>query len=218
MGEEGHFTRLRPLIAGLAERGIAPFVFTHGSFEPRVTAAGGTFVDLFASRPLEDADSTSQPFPCRFVTFAGRFGESVVRDTAAVQPALVLYDTFSVVGRVVATQLGLPYVNVCAGHNVDPAQFVPALRDDPRVAVSAECEDAVGVLRDRFPIEAASPFPYVPGLSPSLTVYSEPEQYLTPAERRVFEPVAFFGSLPAARDLAAPSDDRPPLFDGEHRL
>lgn len=212
---EGHFQRLRPIISGLDDRGITPVVFTDRSFEPRVKAAGGTFVDLFAGRPLESADATSEPFPCRFVSFAGRFADAVAREAAAVRPELVVYDMFSVIGRVVATQLGLPYVNVCAGHNVDPARFVAALHTDPRVAVSPACDAAVTALRDRYGIADASPFSYVAGLSPFLNVYSEPERYLTPAERRVFEPIAFFGSLPPAAELAKRDEGADSLFDGD---
>jgi UDP:flavonoid glycosyltransferase YjiC (YdhE family) len=41
------------------------------------------------------------------------------------------------------------------------------------------------------------------GLSPFLNVYCEPPAYLTEAERRVFEPVAFYGSLPALAEIEA---------------
>jgi UDP:flavonoid glycosyltransferase YjiC (YdhE family) len=47
----------------------------------------------------------------------------------------------------------------------------------------------------------ASPFSYVAGLSPYLNLYCEPPNYLTEADRRVFEPVAFYGSLPPIEEI-----------------
>jgi MGT family glycosyltransferase len=201
MAEEGHFQRLRPLVSGLARRGMGVQVFTDPRFEGQVVAAGATLVDLFAGRSLDVADSESQPFPCRFVSFAGRYATEILPEVGALRPALVVSATFSVIGRVAATNLGVPYVNVCSGHNVDPARFVAELHSDPRVKISPSCDRAVSVLRDRFGIDDASPFSYVSGLSPFLNVYCEPEQYLTAQERRVFEPVAFFGSLPSVGEL-----------------
>jgi hypothetical protein len=75
MAEIGHFNRLQSLISGLAQRGIAAHVFTHRQFEPQVSRAGGIFFDLFLKYPLEEADDTSFPVPCRFVSFAGRYGK-----------------------------------------------------------------------------------------------------------------------------------------------
>jgi hypothetical protein len=130
----------------------------------------------------------------------------------------VIYDTFSVIGRVIAMQLGLPYVNVCAGHNVDPGRFVSELATDPRVDISPSCHRAVEVLRERYGVAVGSAFSYVSGLSPFLNVYCEPDRYLTEAERRVFEPVAFFGSLPSVAELEqSGGDGRPGAFGGDGR-
>ena len=65
MRQEGHFDSLLPLIAGLTRRGLAAHVFTHSDFRESVERAGGTFVDVFAKYPLEQADSESVPAPCR---------------------------------------------------------------------------------------------------------------------------------------------------------
>lgn len=203
MPEEGHFQRLRPLISGVVSRDFAAYVFTHRRFERHVERAGGTFVDLFEKYPLERADSESLPVPCRFVSFAGCYAEEILHDLEEIQPSLVIYDTFAVIGRVVATRLGIPYVNVCAGHNVDPGRFLRLLRSDPRVAISPGCLRAVEILRERYGLHDASPFSYVSGLSPFLNVYCEPPAYLTEADRRVFEPVAFYGSLPSIEEMQA---------------
>jgi UDP:flavonoid glycosyltransferase YjiC (YdhE family) len=84
---------------------------------------------------------------------------------------------------------------------MDPARFVPELERDPRVALSERCHHAVEVLRSRYGLGNASPFSYVDGLSPLLNVYGEPAAYLTDAERRAFEPIAFYGSLPSVEEL-----------------
>ena len=76
----------------------------------------------------------------------------------------------------------------------------------------------MSVLRERYGMDDASPFSYVSGLSPFLNVYCEPPQYLDAEERRVFEPVAFFGSLPPLEELdRGGGHDRRSVFGGEGR-
>lgn len=210
MQEVGHFQRLRNLIADLSRSGIDAHVFTDRRFEADVRRSGGRFVDLFAAYPLERADSESLPLPCRYVSFAGSYAERIAADLARLGPGLIIYDTFAVVGHVVGRLLGVPYVNVCAGHGVDPERFLAALAADPRVSISASCRRAVATLRERYGIEDASPFSYVSGLSPYLNVYCEPPAFLGPAERRAFEPLAFYGSLPALEAIDAMRLDRRP--------
>jgi UDP:flavonoid glycosyltransferase YjiC (YdhE family) len=200
---EGHFQRLRPLISALVSRNITTHVFTGARFESKVRQAGGHFIDLFAKYPLERADAESRLRGSRYVSHAARYAEEIIKDVEALKPAVVVYDTYAIVARVVAKALGIPYVNVCAGHNIDPARFLPLLQTDPSLHVSAQCHRAVEILRDRYGLTDASPFCFMSGLSPFLNVYCEPAAYLTESERRVFEPVAFFGSLPAVADMDA---------------
>lgn len=210
MPEAGHFQRLRPLISDLARHGIQTHVFTDKRFAHQVEAAGGRFIDVFATQPLESVDAESVPLSCRYVTYAAASAERVAREVERLGASLVVYDTFAVVGRVVALQLGLPYVNVCNGHTVDPAGFAARLeREYPRVVVSAACRHAVEVLRDRHGIADASPFSFVEGLSPYLNLYCEPPEFLTAAERLPFEPVAFYGSLPPPAELAMEAGPSP---------
>jgi len=219
MLEEGHFHRLRPLISGLAGQGMAAHVFTDRRFEAEVERAGGTFVDLFGRYPLERADNESVPIPCRFVTYAAHYADEIVRDLEELGPSLVVYDTFAVIGHVAARALGLPYVNVCTGHNMDPALSVPRLRHEyPRVEASQSCLRAVEKLRERYGVADASPLSYLSGLSPFLNVYCEPAAYLTEAERRAFEPIAFYGSLPPARDKEAIAVSDSPFGDAASEL
>jgi MGT family glycosyltransferase len=202
MAERGHFARLKPLIAGLVERGVDTHVFTDALFREDVQRLGGRFVDLFAEHPLASIDGTSIPVPSRFVSFAGHCGERISTVAAALRPSLVIHDSFAVIGRVVATRLGLPRVNVCAGHNAAPDRMLADLRVDPRVRISDECHRGVELLRERFGIEDASPFSYVSSTSPDLNLYCEPPQFLPPESRGPFEPLRFFGSL-------APGDHLP---------
>src|SRR5579884_2208948 len=187
----GHAGPLRPLVAGLADRGLTPYVFTSRGFAEAFERVGGRFVDLFGRYPLEEADDESLPVMSRHVTFAAHYAADLVREVRELRPSIVVYDTFAVVGRVVATALGLPYVNVSVGHNMAPAVFLERLRVDPRVAISFRCLRAVEDLREHWGIADASPFSYVTGISPFLNLVCEPRAWLTEAERRVFEPAAY---------------------------
>ncbi len=212
---DGHLRRLLPLIAGVAARGWSAQVFTHRRFESEVRAAGGQLVDLFGRYPLDAADAESFPMALRSVAYAGHYATAVQRDLEALRPALVVYDTFAMLGRVVAARMGLPYVNVCAGHNVEPVRFQRILAADPRVLVSDRCLQAVETLRTQLGVADASPFSYVSGLSPYLNVYGEPPEFLTASERLTFEPVGFFGSLPSAAEIARRAMlPHPPAFTG----
>lgn len=196
MQETGHFQRLRPLIAGLTRWGMVAHVFTHRKFRKQVESEGGLFFDLFSKYPLELADDESIPISSRFVTFAATYAEQIRRDVEKLKPSLVIHDTFAVIGRVMATLLDVPRVNVCAGHNVAPARYLAALPHDPRVRISLRCQDAVKVLRDSYGMMDASPFSYVSAISPHLNIYCEPPEFLDQEERPPFEPIAFYGSLP----------------------
>lgn len=195
MPENGHFQRMCPLIAMLSQRGAAVHVFTHGKFRDKVLANGGRFFDLFSKYPIEDVDDESRPVPSRFVSYAAAYAEPLVGELEAIGVSLVIHDGFAVVGRLVAEQLGLPRVNVYAGHNPDPQAFIEGLRTDPRVSTSQRCHDAVKVLRERYGMADASPFSYVSSRSDELNLYCEPPEFLDEDERRALEPVEFFGSL-----------------------
>jgi MGT family glycosyltransferase len=200
MGETGHFQRLRPLIAGLTRRGAEAHVYTHHDFRAQVDAAGGVFHDLFSKNPLDRADATSQPIASRSVSFAAFYAAEIGRDVEGIRPSLVIHDSFAVIGRVVAHLLGVPRVNVCAGHNVTPLQVPALVAGHPRVRVSLACAKAVDALRESYDVPDASPFSYVCAISPTLNIYCEPPEFLQEPERQFFEPVAFYGCLPSPED------------------
>jgi UDP:flavonoid glycosyltransferase YjiC (YdhE family) len=195
MDEVGHLQRLRPLASGLARRGAKVFVFTDERFRKLVEGDGCRFVDLIRGRRPEIVDPETTRSGCRFVTFAGLFADEFLRDARSLRPSLILYDTFAVIGRAVALNLGIPYINVCAGHNVDPAKLTDELLRDPATRISHRCYSAVRALRERFNMADATPVSFISGSSPFLNVVCEPPEFLDEPDRRRFEPVAFFGSL-----------------------
>lgn len=195
MPESGHVQRTLPVIDSIARRDRKVHVFTGRGFELHVTRAGGHFHDLFDEGPLDDVDADSMPVPSRYVTFAARRADAVAARVAALRPGLVLYDTFAVIGRVVATALSLPAVNICACHAMVPSRALAEMEQDRRVRTSRACADAVAELRERFGLADASPFSYLSGTSPLLNLYGEPPQFLRESERPELEPIAFFGSL-----------------------
>lgn len=203
MSQIGHFHALRPLISGLAGRGLTPYVFTDRDYRIHVERAGGTFVDLFANRPLERADSESDPNPCRFVSFAGRYAAEILDELYEIQPSLIVYDQHAVIGRVVGVSLGIPYVTVCPAHNVTPDRLPELLASLSRISISTSCSRAVAVLQERYGLRDASPFSFASGLSPFLNVSGEPAAFLSEREKRALEPVAFHGCLRSAQEIAS---------------
>jgi UDP:flavonoid glycosyltransferase YjiC (YdhE family) len=215
MPEHGHFMQLRALISGFVQSGCDVHVFTHGRYRPEVERIGARMVDLFEKCPIEQADSESVPIPCRYVSFAAYYAEQVREELRSIRPALVVCETFAVVGRLAAQLLGIPFINVLLGHNINPARFLPALHTDPRVAISQRCHQAVEILRERYGMNDASPFSYISGHSPYLNVCCEPAEFLTEEERKSFEPVVFFGSISLSADRSErPSDSARGYFDG----
>jgi MGT family glycosyltransferase len=213
MPQAGHFENLRPVIAGLARRGLAAYVLTDAAFKAEVEQAGGEFVDLFARYPIDEADAESFPTPCRYVTFAGSYGERIVHDLVDVQPDLVIYDQHAVVGRLVGQALQIPYVSFAPAHHVC-ATRLPALIDTlPEVTVSESCTRAVATLRERHGVADASPFFFATSHSPFLNLYGEPSVFLTERERPAHEPVAFHGCLPSLDEGVAESRSEPKYFE-----
>jgi len=203
MSERGHLETLLPLVSGLVAEGASAYVFTDRRFAPEVRAAGGAFHDLYAGRPLAQADDASSPFPSRYVSFAGVFAEDLLREVAPLRPDLIVYETFAVSGRVLGAALSIPYVNVGWGHAVEPEVHLRALANDPRVRTADACRRAVEKLRERFGWADASQFAYLTALSTFLNVQCEPPEFVSEAARARLEPVAFFGSLPALEERAA---------------
>jgi MGT family glycosyltransferase len=195
----GHLHRLRPLVSELSARGVAVHVFTDRAFASDVESCGGRFEDLFADHQVNDADTVSLPLSFRFVTFAGRFGAGLVDRVAKLDPALVVYDTFAIIGRLVGHRLGVPYVNVCAGHGVHPGRIAAVVGDVPRFLLSPECVEQAQRLSEELGIAHAEPYAWICSPSPHLNVYCEPPEFLDAAERAAFEPVAFFGSMDPPR-------------------
>lgn len=208
MPQRGHLQRLLPMIAGLASRGQTVHVMTDRRFGSDVELSGGRFFDLFAKFPLEAVDATSMPVPSRFVSFAGFYAEAMTEQVAALAPALIVYDTFAMIAPLVARRLGVPYVNICASHALEPSRTVAALRKIPLFAASAECWQAVRRLRDVHGMADVHPMSFVEAQSPFLNVYCEPPPFLDEDVRKAFEPLAFFGSL-APDQREASSFDRP---------
>lgn len=194
MPEEGHFKLLVPLISDLAQRGCSVNVFTHARFREGTERAGGTLVDLFGRYPLELADDESMPVPCRYVSFAAHYAVPILEDLKQLNPTVVLYETFAVIGWLTAQRLGIPSVSVVAAHG-DPARLLPGLIADPRVVVSAKCRRAADILRQDHGVSDASPFSYMTGISPYLNIYCEPPEFLTEAEREPLQPLAFYGCI-----------------------
>lgn len=207
MPQQGHIQRTLAVIEALVSAGCSVHVFTGPLFAGAVTRGGGRFEDLYLEAEPDLVDPVSMPRPCRYVTFAAHQAPFIARRVAALQPDLLIYDTFAVIGRVVAKILHLPAINICAGHAMVPSRMLDALATDPGVTLSAACLSAVSLLYEVYGVADASPFSYIDGLSSQLNLYAEPEQFLSPSDHGAFAPLAFFGSL-AASVLAGAAQGR----------
>ncbi len=190
-----HLQVLLPVVEALSGAGRTVHVFGRVGNRAEIERAGGRFTDLFDPYDMAAADSESLPVPSRAVTFAGVYGERLARDVAELSPGLVVHDTYSVIGPVVAGRLGVPRVNVFANHAPVPQRAVAAVRRDQRIATSPACRAAIEVLRTRLGMPEANPFSYLETVSPDLNLYPEPPEFLAPADRSSLEPLAFFGGL-----------------------
>lgn len=198
MPERGHVQRSLPVIEALHARGCRVAVFTGQDYAGVVSQAGGQFHDLFAEGPLEAVDAESMPRPSRYVTFAACRLAPVGRRVAALDPDLLVYDTFAVIARLIGRDLNLPAVNLCAGHAMVPSRMLAALVGNPRVRTADVCHEAVARLREELGWQEASPFSYLDGLSSVLNLYGEPSQFLHAEDAAALAPLAFFGALSGA--------------------
>lgn len=215
MPEKGHMQRSLAVIHTIACRGQHVHVFTDLCFAPLVRQAGALFHDLFEGLSLDQVDNESVPIPSRYVTFAACRARAIAERIKPLSAGLIIYDTFAVIGRVVAGLLNLPFVNICACHAMIPSRALQAIALDPRVRTSQACLEAVRTLQQEFGMPDATPFSYLDGVSPYLNLYGEPPQFIDRIDSEAFEPIAFFGSLTPKLHPASPAFK---AFDSENKL
>ena len=191
----GHFHRLIPVISNLAKKKYIIYFFSHSRFQREIEEAGGIFVNLLTRYPLQEADQESIPLGCRFVTYTGKYIKPILEEVKALDPCLVIYDSFAVIGFTVARVLDLPFINICAGHNINSGNIKKRIQYHPFIKISKECHNAVITLREIYGIESSNPFLYACSVSPYLNIYSEPPLFLDKKERKHYEPLAFFGCI-----------------------
>lgn len=189
----GHIRAMLPVLSCLRERGLEVDVMTQRRLRPEVERIGARFIDLFDGRPVEAVDDSSIPVPSRYVTFTAAHADDLAQEVGALDPDLIVYETYSLMAPLIGRDLGVPYVNVVPNHALVPARSVAELEGQPRVSTSPACLAAVERLRRDHGLEDASPFSYVTALSPHLNLYPEPREFLPEADRAALEPLAFFG-------------------------
>jgi len=212
----GHMQRMLPMLQGLAAAGHPPLVMTRQHFQSAVEGVGAVFYDLDREFPLEAVDTESIPFSSRFVTFAGIYAERLIAWAEQLAPDLILYDTFEVAGPLLGRALGIPYVNVCAGHDAEPESTMRSFTASIDVQPSAACRRAIARLRDDYGMPAANPLCYFAQQSPYLNLYCEPPRFISEATRRSYEPIEYIGSLSPA--FSAADSAHTDYFDQPARL
>ena len=196
-----HLRMLLPLVEELVLDGHEVHVFTEAALREEVERSGARFHDLYEEGAVATVDATSVPIPCRYVAHAGVHGEAITERVRALQPDVVVYELFAVIGVVVAHALGLPAVNVLTAHAPVPERVLADIRSTRRIEISPECEVAVARLRDVHGLVDAHPLMYNDRLSPTLNLYPEPVELLPAGDRAAFEPLDYLGCLtPRLRD------------------
>ena len=191
---KGHIQRLLPLIGGLSSQGHTVHVLTHLDHKERVESSGGHFLDLLGPYPSEAIDNESMPNSCRHVSFAGHYAESIAVDVERLNPSLVIYDSYAVIGPAVGKLLGLPYVCVCAGTFGPPEKIPELYYGFPEMIISAACKTGVEKLHS-IGLTDATTYYYLHTMSPYLNVCSEIETFLSEDQHRFIQPAVFYGSL-----------------------
>lgn len=195
MSDRTHFSSMLAVASELVRAGATVGFWTDAAFRTEVEAAGCEFCNLFDPVSVDEVDDASIPQPSRFVTFAAVCGVEIPERIGRWHPDLVVRAGFAYVGEVVAKRLDLPCVVLASGHADLGAEFRSRLAMDARVRTDPRCLAAVDHLRAEFGLADASPFSYVADPSPLLTIYKEPEEWLSLAERAIYGPLACFGSL-----------------------
>ena len=204
MGDANHFESLRQVVEVLALAGARVTVLTAPQFAGAVRAAGADFLDLFAFGTETDIDPVSTPLPVRFISFAGQLGGQIVEMVRPFAPQIIVSDSFAVIGRLLAAQLGTPLVSIRSGHGIDPVAFRLALKSDPRCAFGPVLAPAIAWLRENG-LPDAGPFSYVSDPSPDLNLFKEPVEWIPPAQRLREAPWRCFGSLRSLPERVAPA-------------
>lgn len=195
MPEHGHVTPLSVITSDLISAGVEVHVLCESRFRSSFDIPDHHFHDLFKNHPLDRADAHSTHKPCRYVSYAGYYAESIISLARELAPDLILHDIFAVIAVPVANALALPRVCVTSGHNHAPEAAVTSLQQNPRIFIDAACHRAVEQLRKVYGMPDASPFSHITCLSKELNVLPEPREFLQPEETAPFEPCAFFGTL-----------------------
>lgn len=203
MPATGHVQRTIPVIHEFIKRQYNVLVYAHLKHRQLIENAGGKFVDLFTMCPVDVADSESIPIPIRFVSYAAYYYEVIKEMIADIDPALIIYDSFSVVAQLVAIDLNIPYINICSGHNRSPDILRQDFANRPGKIISRSCEAAIECFNQENTHVTLEPYYIASMRSPYLNLYCEPSQFLRIDERKSFEPVVFFGSINPARNNRA---------------
>ncbi|HWV02759.1 MAG TPA: glycosyltransferase [Devosia sp.] len=191
------FRALRQVGNELVSAGAEVRFWTDAAFRRDVQAIGASFVDLFDPVSFEEVDDASRPISSRNVTFAAERGAAVAEAAREWGADLVVYDSFTLIGEVVARRLGLPWVPVVSGHLMDSVTMRRRTSAEARTATDPRCTAAAVKLAREFGMTGASPFSYYADASPWLNVTCEPEEWVDATVAQRYQPLACFGKLSA---------------------
>jgi UDP:flavonoid glycosyltransferase YjiC (YdhE family) len=195
-----HIGGVLSVAAELAKAGAEVRVWTDPAFKLEVAAAGAQFSDLFAGRSLCQLGDVSQPRPARYVTFAAIFADSLASEVRAWAPNVVVAEGFALIGRIVAEQLGRPWLLINSGHCVNGACHRDVIAREFPGEISGACWNAVEILKSRYGLTGASPYSFISDPSPWANIHVEPAEWWDGGKGHEVNNIEFFGSL-SGREL-----------------
>jgi len=195
---DSHLSGTLELVHQLAKTPATVRIWTEPSFSPMARQFGFEFADLYRDRPLEQADNISLLLPIRYVSFAATYADHLTEEVRSWAPQIIIVEGFTLIGRLVAERLNLPWVLVNASHLINDEDHRRIVQSEYPSLISQQCREAVKRLREDYGLANASPYSFITDPSPWLNVHLEPSEWVTPDQRRKAPHIVFFGSLNAA--------------------
>jgi UDP:flavonoid glycosyltransferase YjiC (YdhE family) len=201
-GSNSHMIRMLPLVEGFSSRGYTVYLFGAIKFRDAVELRGGRFIDLYSRHSLSRIDPASRPRLIKHLTFSVEQGEKIAGEVAELNPSLIVYSSFSVIGALVGKLLNLPYICVCPGVFDTPDLVSEKFSCVPGFNISEKCHAAVKKLQS-LGFHEATPFYGAHSRSPYLNIWSELPEFTPQRIHEFIDPALYTIALDPPEGMAS---------------